>query len=81
MSITINSAIKCLIDSSFKIYKNWKFHGNRENITSNLTKNAYLLPLVDKVFKKYIDRNQFKDILDVYYLCFHMLAKFRAQLK
>ena len=52
MSITINSAIKCLIDSSFKIYKNWKFHGNRENITSNLTKNAYLLPLVDKSLQK-----------------------------
>ena len=52
MSITINSAIKCLIDSSFKIYKNWKFHGNRENITSNLTKSAYLLPLVDKSLQK-----------------------------
>ena len=50
------TVIKCLIDRSFKIYKNWKsFHKDVETIKSNLIKNAYPPFLIDKVIKKYLD--------------------------
>ena len=50
------SLIKCLIDKSFEICNNWNsFRNDIENITSNLTKNAYPPFLIDKVIKKYLD--------------------------
>ena len=62
--------IKCLIDRSFKICKNWiSFHKDILNlfisyiynliyiihIKSNLIKNAYPPFLIDKIIKKYLD--------------------------
>ena len=42
------SLIKYPIDSSFKIFSNWKsFHNDTENIKSNLIKNAYLSFLIN----------------------------------
>ena len=68
------SLIKCLIDSSFKIFNNWNlFHNDIENIKFNLIKNAYPPFLIDKVIKKYLDhkfssnQNQLKDKSDVHY--------------
>ena len=68
------SLIKCLLDRSFKICKNWNsFHNDIENIKSNLIKNAYPSFLIDKVIKKYLDyrfssnQNQLKDTSDVNY--------------
>ena len=60
------SSIKCLIDSSFKICNNWNsFHNDKENIKSNLIKNAYPPFLVDKVitfgYKFSGNQNQLKD--------------------
>ena len=57
------SLMKCLIDRSFKICKNWNsFHKYKENIKSNYIKNTYLPFIIDKVIKKYLDykfsRNQ-----------------------
>ena len=46
------SLMKCLIDK-IKICNNWNsFHSDMENITSNLTNNAYSPFLIDKVIKK-----------------------------
>ena len=46
------SLIKCLIDRSFKTCNNWiSFHNDKENIKSNLIKNAYPPFLIDKVIK------------------------------
>ena len=66
--------IKHLIDRSFKICNNWTlFHNDIENIKSNLIKNAYLLLLIDKVIRKYLDykfssnQNRLKDTSDVHY--------------
>ena len=63
-----------MIDRSFKICNNWNpFHNDIENIKSNLIKNAYLLFLIDKIIKKYLDykfssnQNQLKDTPNVYY--------------
>ena len=68
------SLIKCLTDRSFKICNNWNsFHNDIENIKSNLTKNAYLPFLIDKVTKKYLyykfssNQNQLKVKSDVHY--------------
>ena len=68
------SLIKCLIDWSFKICNNWNsFHDDKENIKSNLIKNAYPPFVIDKVIKKYLDytfssnQNQLKDKSDVHY--------------
>ena len=68
------SLIKCLIDSSFKIFNNWNsFHNGIENIKSNLIKNAYPPFIIDKVIKKYLNykffsnQNQLKDKSDVHY--------------
>ena len=68
------SLIKCLIDRSFKICNNWNsFHNDKENIKSNLLKNAYPPFLIDKVIKKYLDykfssnQNQPKDKSDAHY--------------
>ena len=68
------SLIKCLIDRSFEICRNWKsFHNDIENIKSNLVKNAYPPFLINKVIKKYLDykfssnQNQLKDKSDVHY--------------
>ena len=48
--------IKCLIDSSFKIFNNWNsFHNGIENIKSDLIKNAYPPFIIDKVIKKYLN--------------------------
>ena len=50
------SLIKFVIDRSFKICNNCNsFHNDIENIKSNLTKNAYLPFLIEKVIKKYLD--------------------------
>ena len=47
------SLIKCLIDRSFQICNNWNsFHNEKENIKSNLIKNAYPPFLIDKAIKK-----------------------------
>ena len=52
------SLIKCLIDRSFKIGNNWdSFHNDKENIKSNIIKNAYPPFLINKVIKKYLDLN------------------------
>ena len=66
--------IKSLIDKSLKICNNWNsFRNDIENIKPNLTKNAYLPFLIDKVIKKYLDyafssnQNQLKDKSDVHY--------------
>ena len=66
--------LKCLIDRSFKICKNWNsFHKDIESIKSNLIKNAYPPFLIDKVIKKYLDHkfssneNQLKDTSGIYY--------------
>ena len=66
--------IKCLIDSSFKIFNNWNsFHNGIENIKSDLIKNAYPPFIIDKVIKKYLsykffsNQNQLKDKSDVHY--------------
>ena len=63
----------------FKICNNWNsFHNDIENIKSNLIKNAYLLFLIDKVIKNYLnyklssDQNQLKDNSDVHYLKPHI---------
>ena len=68
------SLIKCLIDRSFKICNNWNsFQNDIENIKSNLVQNAYMLFLINKVIKKYLDykisnnQNQLKDKSDVHY--------------
>ena len=68
------SLIKCLIDRSFKICKNWNsFHNNMESIKSNLIKNAYSPFLTNKVIKKNLNykfssnQNQLKDTYDVHY--------------
>ena len=50
------SLIKCLIDRSFKIGNNWNsLHNDIENMKSNLIRNSYLLFLVDKVIKRYLN--------------------------
>ena len=66
--------IKCLIDSSFKIYNNWNFfHNGIENIKSNLCKTAYPPFVIDKLIKNHLDykfpsnQNQLKDKSDVHY--------------
>ena len=71
------SLIKCMIDRSFKISKNWNsFHNDIENIKPNLIKNAYPPFLIDKVIKKYLDykfstnQNQLKHTSDVH--CFKL---------
>ena len=68
------SLIKWMIDSSFKICNNWDcLHNNLESIKSNLIKNVYLLFVIDKVIKRYVDhkfssnQNQLKDTSDIYY--------------
>ena len=68
------SLIKCLIDMSFKICKNWNsFHNDIENIKSNLIENAYSPFLIDKVIKTYLDhkfssnQDQLKDTSYIYY--------------
>ena len=68
------SLIKCLIDSSFKIFNNWNsFHNGIEDIKSDLIKNAYPAFIIDKVIKKYLNykffsnQNQLKDKSDVPY--------------
>ena len=66
--------IKCPIDRPFKICNNWNsFHNDKENIKSNLIKNAYPAFLIDKVINKYLEyvfssnQNQLKDKSDVHY--------------
>ena len=66
--------IKCLIDRSFKIRNNWNsFHGDIENIKSNLIKNTHPPLLLNKLIKSYLDykfssnQNQLKDKSDVHY--------------
>ena len=68
------SAIKCLIDRSFKICTNWNsFHNDIENIKSNLIKNAYPPFLIDKLIKKYLyykfssNQNHLKEKSDIHY--------------
>ena len=54
VDVLLNPSFK--IDRSFKICKNWKsFHNDKENVKSNLIKNAYPPVLIDKVIKKYLD--------------------------
>ena len=49
------------------------FHNNKENINSNLIKNAYPPFLIDKVIKKYLDhkfssnQNKLNDLSDICY--------------
>ena len=69
------SLIKCLIDRSFKICNNWNsFHNDKENIKSNLIKNAYPSFFINKIIKKYVDYkfssnwNQSKDKSHVHYI-------------
>ena len=66
--------IKCLIDRSFKICKNWNsFHNDMESIKSNLIKNAYPPFIIHKFIKKSFNyefssnQNQLKDTSDVHY--------------
>ena len=61
------SVIKCLIHRSFEISNNWNsFDNDRNNIKSNLTKNAFPPFQIDKESKKYLhynfssDQNQVK---------------------
>ena len=68
------SLIKFLVDRSFKICNNWSsFHNDIEYIKSNLSKNAYLPFLIDKVIKKYLNykfssnQSQLKDTFDVHH--------------
>ena len=78
------SLIKCLIDRSFKICNSWNsFHNNKENIKSNLIKNAYPPFLIDKFIKKHLghkfssNQNQLKDTSGVYCnLSHHIRNKF-----
>ena len=56
------------------IINNWNyFHNDKGKIKSNLIKNAYPAFLIDKIIKKYLNhkfpsnKNQLKDISDVYY--------------
>ena len=82
------SLIKCLIDSSFKIYNNWNsFHNEIENIKSNLIKNGYPSFLIDKVIKKYLDykfsssQNQLKDKSDNHYFKLPYISKLSKHIK
>ena len=50
------SLIKCLIDTSLKIYNSWKsFHNDIKSIKSNLFKNAYPPSIIDQVIKKHLN--------------------------
>ena len=78
--------MKCLIDSSFKIYNNSSFfHNDIENIKSNLSKTAYPPFVIDKVIKNHLDykfssnQNQLKDKSDVHSLkiIFHINTHFQ----
>ena len=56
------SLIKCLIDRSFEICKNWNsFHNDIESIVSNLIKNAYPPFIIDKVNKIYLNYKLFSN--------------------
>ena len=79
------SLINCLIDRSFKICNNWNsFHNDKENIKSNLNKNACPPFLMDKVIKKYLEYKfssnqiQLKDKSDVVTLDYHISATFHT---
>ena len=65
------SLIKYLLDRSFKICNNWNsFHNDKENIKSNLVKNAFLIDLVIEKYLHYkfsSEQNQSKDTSDVNY--------------
>ena len=81
--------IKCLIDRLFKICNKWRsFHNDIENIKSNLIiKNSYPPFLIDEFIKKYLDhkfssnKNQLKDISDVYYFKLPYIGNFSHHIK
>ena len=63
-----------MVDRLLKTCNNWNsFHNDIESIKSNLIKNAYLLFLVDKVIKNYLNykfssnQNHLKDTSDIHY--------------
>ena len=82
------SLIKYLTDRSFKICNNWNsFHSDIENIKSNLNKNAYLVFLIDKVIKKYLDykfctnKNQLKEKSGVHYFTLPYIGNLSHHIK
>ena len=82
------SLIKCLIDRSFKICKNWNsFHNDIDNVKANLIKNAHPPFLIDKVIKVYLDhklsgnKNQIKDTSDVYYFKLRYIGNLSHHIK
>ena len=73
-SYKISDLIKCLIDRSVKICNNRNsFYNDIQSIKSHLIKNAYLIFLIDKVIKKYLNykfssnQNQLKEKSYIHY--------------
>ena len=82
------SLIKCLIERSFKICKNWNsFHNDIENIKSNIIKNAYPPFLIDKFIRKYVgykfssEQDQLNDKSDVHYFNLAYIGKISHHIK